>query len=258
VVTIHVKQFQKVANVGDAIGGRIVAEVTGRPVQLAGEEPLDVPNLIAAGSIAHWADPRSILWGCGMIDERHPPVCRPARVLAVRGRLTRDMLTRRGVPCSDIVCDVGFLLPDLIPPSAERTHAIGIVPHYVDRTNRFVARLAHEGAAVVDPGLEPEEFVARLTSCQRILSSSLHGLILAHAYGLDAAWVRLSRGVYGRGFKFADYCSSVGLDRREVRHLSPRRHSLDRMLEACWRPEKLPDKAAMRAVLAEAASALDA
>jgi pyruvyltransferase len=180
----------------------------------------------------------------------------PARVLAVRGRLTRDLLTRRGIACGDIVCDAGFLLPELLPASRP-SRALGIVPHYVDRESRFVKRLEREGAVVIDPGLSPEEYVARLTSCEQVLSSSLHGLILAHAYGVPCAWVRLSGKVYGGGFKFFDYYSSVGVARHEVRRLSPRRHSIERMLEACFIPPELPQKDAMSDALSAAAAELD-
>jgi pyruvyltransferase len=197
-----------------------------------------------------------VLWGCGMLDEHHPPPHEPAAVLAVRGRLTQDLLTRRGVRCGDVVCDVGFLLPELLPPS-DRTEPLGVVPHYVDRGSRFVARLAREGAVVIDPALPPEDYVARLTSCERILSSSLHGLILAHAYDTPAAWVRVSGRVYGHGFKFFDYYSSVGVGRREVPPLSSRRHSIERMLETCWKPPTLPDAAGLRAALTPAVAALD-
>jgi hypothetical protein len=46
-----------------------------------------------------------------------------------------------------------------------------------------------------------------------ILSSSLHGLIIANAFGRPAGWVRLSEALFGDDVKFQDYYASVGLER---------------------------------------------
>jgi hypothetical protein len=40
--------------------------------------------------------------------------------------------------------------------------------------------------------------------CRRIVTGSLHGLVIADAYGLISAWV-LHRTAYGGMFKFFDY-----------------------------------------------------
>jgi pyruvyltransferase len=256
-VTIHLKQFSEVPNVGDRIGGLIVEALTRRSVRLAGEAPLRVPNLIGAGSIAHWADERSWLWGCGLLARRMKLRRRPAAVLAVRGHLTRAALEAQGVACGGVVGDVGLLLPEVIAPAPKREHRLGVVPNYVDRQTRFVAKCRRDGVPVLDVHAAPEAFVEQLTSCDRIVSSSLHGIVLAHAYGLEAAWVALSRSVLGRGFKFHDYYSSLGIDAGEVRVMSPLRHSLRRMADACWAPARLPETAPLRDALRGATEALD-
>jgi hypothetical protein len=43
-----------------------------------------------------------------------------------------------------------------------------------------------------------------------IVSSSLHGLIIAHAYGREAAWLKFSDRPLGDDFKFRDYWASIG------------------------------------------------
>ena len=52
-----------------------------------------------------------------------------------------------------------------------------------------------------------ESFISQLTECQFILSSSLHGLIMADSFGIPNQWMVLSDKVEGKNFKFYDYYS---------------------------------------------------
>jgi pyruvyltransferase len=252
---VHLKQFSEVPNVGDAIGAPLVEVITGRTVRVVGEAPLAVPNLIAIGSIAHWSDEHSVLWGCGLIAKGisfRPP----AKVLALRGKLTRDRFVAQGIDCGDLLGDAGLFLPELIARSVA-VHRVGLVPHYVDRNSAFVAECRDAGVRIIDVQGSPRSYVEELTSCHCILSSSLHGVVLAHAYGIASAWVRISNGVHGDGFKFFDYYSSLDLKARDVQTLSPGHDTIDQMMEKCWLPEALPDRSALRNALVERIALLD-
>ena len=50
-------------------------------------------------------------------------------------------------------------------------------------------------------------FISQLTECEFILSSSLHGLIMADSFGIPNQWMVLSDKVEGKNFKFYDYYS---------------------------------------------------
>jgi hypothetical protein len=56
--------------------------------------------------------------------------------------------------------------------------------------------------------------VRTIASCDFVVSSSLHGLIAADAFGIPNVWVRWSDRVAGGSWKFLDYFRSVGRPER--------------------------------------------
>ena len=55
----------------------------------------------------------------------------------------------------------------------------------------------------------PDRVVREIASCAAVLSTSLHGLIVADAYDIPAAWATLAPDLMGGTFKFHDYESNV-------------------------------------------------
>jgi pyruvyltransferase len=98
-----------------------------------------------------------------------------------------------------------------------RKYRLGIVPHYVDKGSPEVERLrASPDVRIIDIEGGILEVIDQINSCENVVSSSLHGMIVADAYGIPSAWVTMSGRVAGEGFKFRDYLASVGRDGMEA------------------------------------------
>ncbi len=66
---------------------------------------------------------------------------------------------------------------------------------------------------IIDPFLAVEDFIDQVNACDKIFSSSLHGLITADAYSVPSQWVEFSRDrIGGDRTKYLDYYMSIGLD----------------------------------------------
>lgn len=162
------------------------------------------------GSILSHVDTKSIVWGSGIISKQDSVA--EATFLAVRGPETYQYLTRLGYTVDRVFGDPAILLPNLYQPKTTKQYKLGIIPHYVDYET--VLDWYQEDASVNVINLlhnDVEAVIDEIASCEQIISSSLHGVIVSHTYHIPAVWVAFSSKLSGDGVKFDDYFKSVGL-----------------------------------------------
>lgn len=189
-------------NFGDALSAVVVKYMSNAtPVLVSGGCR---EKILAVGSVLHRLAEGDIVWGTGAM--RDAPITPPPRVSfrAVRGPLTRSKI-RAEVP--DVYGDPAMLLPRIYAPSKTKRFSVGVVPHYAEAQTVDVMDHA---IAVVDVLSDWRSVIDRITECEIIISSSLHGLIIAEAYGVPAVWFMRTDSVTGDGFKFRDYYLSTG------------------------------------------------
>jgi len=213
---IRLNWWNAIPNLGDAISPLIVAHLSGRPVVHAGDRQRG--KLVATGSIINRARDGDVVWGSGAMDAEMRPRGTRILVTAVRGPRTAARLRGLGIECPEVYGDPGTLLPRLFPRPADSRprYRLGIIPHHTDRE---LVSVDDPGVRLIDIMAPPEAFVAALWECERVVSSSLHGIIFAESYGIPADWVEFSDRVLGEGFKFADYFEGTG--RAQPLPLSP-------------------------------------
>lgn len=67
-----------------------------------------------------------------------------------------------------------------------------------------------ENAVVIDFEADPLSVLMRIAECETILSSALHGLIVADSLGIPNMWSTASGRLLGGEYKFHDYYSVFG------------------------------------------------
>lgn len=169
-------------------------------------------SIYSTGSVMLFTKPNSIVWGTGCIDKGMIGQ-KPSKVYAVRGPLTREELIKKGIECPEVYGDPALLYPRFYNPTVEKKYKWGIIPHYIEfessRDREVLKNLEKQGIRIIDICSGEKEFINELLEVENVLSSSLHGLIMADAYGIPNARVNISNKLIGGHFKFKDYYLSV-------------------------------------------------
>lgn len=185
-------------NFGDLLTPILLRELGRIEVEWA---PAKEAELIAAGSIATHI-PRGwpgIVWGTGKPRKTDRIDLSQAKVLALRGELTaKDSGAKRGY----VLGDPGLLVSLLPDIEVSETIPLGVVAHWEDHT---LAR--HWKGELIDVEGDPMTVIRQIAACRRVISSSLHGIIVADAFGKERRWERSSKQP---PFKFADHGTVVG------------------------------------------------
>lgn len=152
-----------------------------------------------------------IVMGSGFKSADSPLPVLPTKIVACRGPLTRQKLLDMGMhDVPEIFGDPAILLPSFYNPDVQKMHKMGFIPHYTDSDLQVVHNWnKKDGVKFIDVFSDMEDFVKDLKSCEFTISSSLHGVIISHAYGIPSAWVKLSDNLVGGDFKFRDYFQSL-------------------------------------------------
>ena len=203
-------------NYGDDLNVFLLEQLTGKKVLSHNEFfHLSKKNILAIGSIIqYFCDTNSIIWGSGLIEEPKSMIYKPRKICAVRGPLTKRYFDRIGVECPTIYGDPALLLPLVYSPQVEKKYKIGFIPHYVDfgLPHVEVFRKNHPEILFIDMKKYKDftDIPNQILSCEIIVSSSLHGLILSDAYHIPNVFVQFSLKIAGGEFKYQDYFKGVG------------------------------------------------
>lgn len=202
-------QYHQSANFGDALAPYIAQKLSGKPARYVLQN-YNQPHYVICGSILSGSNQHSIIWGAGN-SQFNEPVPKNKKIIMVRGKLTRETVLSFGYDCPECYGDTGLLLSAIYKPKVKKRYVLGLCPHWVDMEHCKKMYAGNKDVLIIDLLKDTETVIKKICSCEIIASSSLHALIAAHSYSIPAVWVEFSDKVYGRGFKFWDYFSSVNI-----------------------------------------------
>ena len=215
-------------NFGDHIGPMIVKRILAH----MGQEVEAVPvlggdnKLLAVGSVVHEARPGDHVWGSGVNGKIWlPDTMRREGVHfhAVRGPITRRAAMEAGHDVPERYGDPGLLFPLLFQEEIERKAAEILVAYreagldfprtaFIPNINdeRYYMPERAELPAdwlYISPSSDPVMVAACIRLVDRVVSSSLHGIVFADAFGKDTSFL-LSR--FEPTLKYDDYFLGTG------------------------------------------------
>lgn len=197
-------------NFGDCLSPDIMRHYGLTPVYASQKKS----DIILAGSILQWVpkDYSGYIIGTGGDDFKYD--FPNAKILAVRGYKTLSNLKiKEGV----LLGDPGLLMPYIFNIKKKRIYKLGIIPHFVDYNtdviNRWKYKFKQENVLFINVLRTPKEVISDILECENIISSSLHGLIIADAYHIpNVRFInRVTMPTYFYDYKFDDYYSSLGI-----------------------------------------------
>jgi pyruvyltransferase len=220
-------------NWGDMVAPYLYRVITKRnPTCVEMLRETSMPHFLTIGSVLRMADSKSIVWGTGFLTpddgigflnwrrQNSEVRQRPMSIRAVRGPLTREKLLKMGIDCPEVYGDPAWLLARFHTISSSPRFRLGIIPHFKDRNcNLIRVWQKMDNVSVIDPVCSRlaftthqkyVSFLEKLQNCSYLISSSLHGLIMADAFGIPAMWCLTSDTAWESEFKFFDYFLSVG------------------------------------------------
>ena len=166
-------------------------------------------HLYTVGSIIFMGLQNAVIWGSGLLyedklptlvtDERFSRFKIKLDIRAVRGPKTREVLLRYGYDCPEVYGDPAILMPLIYNPVCEKFYEYTVIHHMSSKS-------ADEGVSILTT--DYKAFIDRIVQSKLVISGSLHGIILAEAYGVPAILLKDRTNL--DMFKYMDYYYGTG------------------------------------------------
>ncbi|RAZ49947.1 polysaccharide pyruvyl transferase family protein [Campylobacter hyointestinalis] len=109
------------------------------------------------------------------------------------------------------------LLASLLFDFSNKKYSLGIIPHYVHLNHPLINEIYknNTNSTIINVLEEPLSVLTKIAQCECIVSTSLHGLIIADSFNIPNQWIHISM-LGGEHFKFFDYYSSFDIEPKAI------------------------------------------
>lgn len=167
--------------------------------------------LYGIGSIIGFGLQDATIWGSGLLRKENALrlVRSKLDIRAVRGPKTREHLAKMGLNCPAIYGDPAILMPMIYSSNLEKKYPCSIILHHSSEIRKNISELCNSGLHYIEiKTINYKHFIDQLIQSDMIISSALHGIILAESYGIPTIYLKDNK--INQDFKFNDYYSGTG------------------------------------------------
>lgn len=206
---MKVYYWNKKKNFGDLLTSLLIKKFTHLDSEWA---EVGDSELVMIGSILEHLpkDYKGVIVGCGSLHEKSELIFPSSKILAVRGPLTAAKLKFKGV-----LGDPGLLADELVN-NEDKEFDLGIIAHWTDDKLESDPRFTKYNPKIIKVSDDPLKIISEIGRCKKIVSSSLHGIILADAFGIPRRIEMSPKALShpnqeGGLFKWLDYSASINM-----------------------------------------------
>lgn len=202
----------KIINFGDYLSLKLVERIVQSSVRVHDKNSgVKEKKLLAIGSIMTFARDNDVIWGSGVngkwLDLKNYKFT-TLDVRAVRGPLTRQFLLEHfAINCPEVYGDPALLVPYFFPEFKRKKNPQFkdiIIPHYSEQ--HMFPKDVYDN--VVYPTEPWDIVIKKIVDSEFVISSSLHGIIIAEAFGIPARLLKITDKE--PLFKYQDYYLGTG------------------------------------------------
>lgn len=208
----NLEWWQGETNLGDSLSPVIFSWMLDRHHLSDKSDCLRKVHLLSTGSLIGAARFDAVIWGSGIMNAFN--LCNLIKhrkyvkydIRAVRGPISRDFLLQAGYICPEIYGDPAIIMPLIYKPkSLEKIYDVTVIKHHLSKdTDKNCKDINYLDIRTTNY----KEFIDTILKSELIISSSLHGIILAETYGVPAVF--LNTGVNDQFIKYMDWYYSTG------------------------------------------------
>lgn len=188
-------QEEPFINFGDYISKVLVERIVQTPLRCYLKRTKNTEKkMLAVGSILYFANQNDVIWGSGTNGKQKDKskyLFTELDIRAVRGPLTRAFLKDTfDIDAPEVYGDPALLFPYFFPEFKKKENPSRdyiVIPHYSERK-----LITKEDPHVVFPTDPWDEVLEQILDSKLVIASSLHGIIMAEAYGIPARMVRFT------------------------------------------------------------------